>query len=1006
MSVCASCGAEIPPGFRFCGACGTPLTQPPDARETRKTVTVLFCDVAGSTALGERLDPESLRRVMRRYFAEMSAVVARHGGRVEKFIGDAVMAVFGLPRVHEDDALRAVRAAAEIRERLPSVAEEVGVTLTWRTGVNTGPVIAGSGQTLVVGDAVNVAARLEQAAPLGEILLGPDTLRLVRDAVEVEPVEPLALKGKGGRMPAYRLLRVHAHAPAFARRLDAPLVGRERELAALRAAFDAAVASRGCHVCTVVGPGGIGKSRLARAWLATLDGEATVVSGRCLHYGEGITFWPLVEVLMQLGDPVAHVLERIAQGGAGSPQELFWEVRKALEGVAAERPLVIVLDDLQWAEPMLFDLLEHLAMLSRAAPILLLCLARPELLEEQPAWSGRPDATTVLLSPLAADEAGALLGRLDAGLDDGLRDHVVRAAEGNPLFLEEMYAFVREGGGLGVPPTIQALLAARLEQLRDELRGVVECGAIEGEVFHRGAVVALAPETLQTGLDTHLGALVRHELIHPAPPVLPDDDAFRFRSLLIRDAAYEALPKQARADLHERFAGWLERRGGELLELHEIAGWHLEQAVRLRRDLGFPADAELASRAVGHLAAAGRRAEARTDLHAAVNLLSRARELVPPDDPERPRIALRIAQALVNMTAERAELEPVLAEAEAEPATRRHAAVLRLWAVFMGDAAVDLETARSQLHAAIDDFERAGDDDGLAKAHFAMFLLHWAMSQAALAEDSVAAAARHAARAGNEALLVQALGHRSGPLVFGADGLEETSRKLAEIEAAHPGPFVRATTTLVHGELHRRAGRYAEARAAAQRSADLFRELGFDLLYASAGQFASEIELDAGNAAEAVRMLRESLADLHALGDEHGFAPTTQAMLAQALFEAGELDDAVQNAVEAKRSSGPDDVINFVLADVVLALAGAVRGELDHAEELARAAVEQASHTDFVVSRAEARFALATVLAAADRRDEAREAATQALALYEQKGDRAPAGRVRRLIAELDASRA
>ena len=272
MPICAACGQENPEGFRFCGACAAPLAETSAPREQRKRVTVLFCDVAGSTALGEQLDPEALRRVMRRYFDEIAAVVERHGGTVEKFIGDAVMAVFGIPQVREDDALRAVRAAAEIRERLPAVGADLGVELSFRTGVNTGDVVVGSGQTLATGDAVNVAARLEQAAPPGEILLGAETRRLVRDAVEVEAVEPLALKGKSEPVAAYRLLSIDPNAAAVARNLDAPLVGRERELDLLRAAFERSLDERSCHLFTLLGPAGVGKSRLVAEFLGALAG--------------------------------------------------------------------------------------------------------------------------------------------------------------------------------------------------------------------------------------------------------------------------------------------------------------------------------------------------------------------------------------------------------------------------------------------------------------------------------------------------------------------------------------------------------------------------------------------------------------------------------------------------------------------------------------------------------------------------------------------------------------
>ena len=931
---CGSCGADVPGRFRFCGVCGAPLTPADPMGERRRTVTILFCDVAGSTALGEQLDPETLRSALRRYFDEMRVVIETHGGRVEKFIGDAVMAVFGLPRLREDDALRAVRAAAEIRERLPKVAADTGVTLRWRTGVNTGKVVAESDDGLVVGDAVNLAARLEQAAPLGEILLGPDTYRLVHDAVEVAPVAPLSLKGKSQPVHAQLLLKVTRGVGAPLRWLDAPLVGRERELRSIAGAYSAAVKTGACRVCTLLGPAGIGKSRLAHGWLDAVHGEATIVHGRCLHYGEGITFWPLVEVLTQLGDRATRVLGRVREGDAASPEELLWEVRILLEEVAAERPLVVVLDDLHWAEPMFHDLLEHVAVRSRSAPILLLCVARPELVDEPPAWARHPESTTVTVGPLAAAESGRLLDQVDPRGDAALRDRVIAASEGNPLFAEEMLAFVREGGE-GVPPTIQALIAARLEQLRGELRDVVERGAIEGKVFHRAPLVELGQEALRDRVDSHLDALVRKELVHPEPPALRGDRAYRFVTLLLRDAAYDALPKRTRAKLHEQFAGWLERRAGELAELDEISGWHLEQAVRFRRELGLPVGEELATRAARRLAAAGRRAAGRTDQRAAANLLGRARELAPADDPDRPRLALELAEALFLMATSADVIEPLLDEAAADPGTRLRATLARLtWTLYSEPGRLG-DGARPELAATIDGFRRAGDECGLAKAHLALFELEWVANQAGPSEAALAAAVGHAARAGDVALVALATGLRCTPLIDGPLGPDETMRTLAEIEAASGGPFVRASAAVVRAELCRRAQRFDEARAELSAGTKLLYDVGFDRIAGAIGQYASLVELDAGDPREAVRLLRECLDMSPRLGD-HPFASTTAAMLAYALSEAGELDEAVEVAETNKAESAPEDVINFALSHEAIARERLARGDLAAAEAHAR----------------------------------------------------------------------
>ena len=580
MPICASCGQDNPDGFRFCGNCGAELAETSPSREVRKTVTVLFCDVSGSTAMGERLDPESTRRVMSRYFDAMREAIERHGGTVEKFIGDAVMAVFGVPVVHEDDALRAVRAAADMRAALAELNEELdrdwGVRIESRIGVNTGEVVAGEGQTLAVGDAVNVAARLEQGAAPGETLLGASTHRLVRDAVEAEPAEPLDAKGKSEPVAAFRLIGLVEGAEFIPRRLDSPLVGRENELAQLQRAYDHAVSERVAYQFTLLGAAGIGKSRLVRELEDRVD--ATLLAGRCLPYGEGITYWPLAEI-----EPLAGEIDFGA-----NRDEIALQTRRILERMARERPLVLVFDDLQWAEPTFLDLVDHVTDLARDAPLLLLCVARPELLDHRPGWGGgKLNATTMLLEALTADESTRLVDNLLlTRVDSETKERIAAAAEGNPLFVEEMLAMVTDGsdGELAVPPTIQALLAARLDRLAPDERTAVECAAVQGQEFRQAALASLVPEPLAGRLAEIQQSLVRKDLVRPAA-----EDTFRFKHLLLRDAAYEALPEGAAGGAARALRG-LDRRERPRARgdprLPPRAGLRLPRRARARRRRG------------------------------------------------------------------------------------------------------------------------------------------------------------------------------------------------------------------------------------------------------------------------------------------------------------------------------------------------------------------------------------------------------------------------------------
>jgi class 3 adenylate cyclase/tetratricopeptide (TPR) repeat protein len=991
--------AEAEPGL----GSGERETQRQGApRQARKVVTVLFCDVTGSTALGEELDPEVLRGVLNRYFTEMRGIIERHGGTVEKFIGDAVVAVFGIPRVHEDDALRAVRSAALIRERLPAIAVEVGVQLRFRTGVNTGLVLSGEGENLAVGDAVNVAARLEQAAEPGEIVLGDETLRLVRDAVKVAALEPLELKGKSEPMTAYRLLEIDPAAPGVARQLDRPLVGRERELGLLRAAWDCAVQESGCHLLTLLGEAGVGKSRLVAEFLAGLGEGASVLQGRCLPYGEGITFWPLVEALMPVGEAAQALLGRLRSGGTAMPGELFWEVRRLLEGQAHERPLVLHLDDLQWAESMLLDLVDYLTDLSRGAPILVVCTARPELLEDRAGWSvGRSHMTRMTLDPLPEPDSEALLDELGATLDPNARARVIAAGAGNPLFLEEMVALARDRGKVEAPPTIQALLTARLEHLAAEEREVLERGAIEGEVFHRLALRALADEPLAAQVELRLAGLVRKELIRPHPPTFEGDEAFRFRHLLIRDAAYDGLPKAIRAALHERFARWLDGTGRELLELDEIAGWHLEQAMRYRRQLGQTIAPDIGRGAVTHLRAAGDRAFARGDMPAAANLLGRAVDLLPNEDPARPGLLVDIASALTEIgdlaravsTFELAGKEaPKTGSAGADWRARVGLAFAKTWTGLerWRDAAALAQEAVTAL-------TEVGDDLGVARAWNLLGLACLQIGSSRQADVALGHAIEYARRAQSLREEAQAQTWLLINTWYGATPVDQALTRCREGAAHATSRQVEAFALVEQGPLLAMQGKYRDARRLYRQGRAILDELGLQIFAAGVSQEYLDIEKLAGDLPAAEAELRRACETLERLG-EKGFLSTRAACLGHVLCLQGRLEEADAFIEIAAQLASPDDLTTQVLSLSARARMTTKRGHAREATDLAEQAVTILESTDWLSTHADTLVILAEALQAANRPTDAVVALTKAVELYDQKGNLVAARNIRELL--------
>jgi predicted ATPase/class 3 adenylate cyclase len=1055
---CQRCGARIPVDARFCMACGAAVGTPEEQREVRKTVTVVAGAATVARQEGAALDPESLRQVLAGYHDRTAEVVGRHGGTVVEAAGEAVVAVFGVPRLHEDDAVRAVRAAAELRESaaaLAAASRSRGVRFDLRVGVATGEVVVTdtAGLDVVVGEPVSLAARLARTAAAGEILLGVATQRLARDAITVEPVVPDA--GGAGPDPAahYRLLAVSPGSPGHARRLDAPMVGRVRELRLLGEAFDRAVGERTCHLFTVLGAAGVGKSRLVGEFLRRLGPRAAVLRGRCLDYGEGITFWPVAEMVREAAgiadaddagtarsklagllagqEHEAVLVQRVsvllglAEGGA-PVDELSWAVRKLLEALARDRPLVVGLDDLHWAEPTLLDMVRHVVDWARDAPILLVCLARPELLDARPDWGGGTlNATSILLEPLGEPDCARLvdnlLGRIQGA--GALRARVTGIAEGNPLFVEELVGMlvdegllVRRGGGwvvtgelstVPVPPTIQALMAARVDRLAEEERAVLERGSVVGKVFYQGAVAELSPEPLRPAVPAHLMGLVRKELIRPDRSGFAGDDAFRFRHLLLRDAAYLALPKRERAGLHERFAAWLERVVGDrLAEYEEIVGYHLEQAARYLAEVG-PVDdhgRRLARRAGERLALVGRRAHARGDLGAAIGLLARARDLLGAGDAGR-EVAVELGEALV-WAGEFGRAEAVLTEALAAASgagDRRletHAALVHLQLQQLTGVDGWNGRAREAAERAVGAFEQLGDDRGLVLAWALLADVHMTTGQAARTVEELERAMVHAQRAGDSRRLVRCQMFLPSALAAGPTPVAEAVRRCQQLEqqAGAAQSLVAGIRSLLSG-LRAKEGRFEEARRLAAESKRIFADLGRPLAAAAAAMEFGEVELWAGDAPAAERELRSGYDVLERFGEDYWRA-TVATLLAEAALVQGRPDEAWRWTEIGQELSAGDDVDVQVRWRAVRAKVLAGRGDHDTAARLAGEAVELAKATDFLGLRGEALVALAEVHRLGGRRAAAVAALDEALALYQRKGDLVAAARTRSALSD------
>ena len=1028
---CTECGRLNADGARFCDACGARLPGSSDA--ARKTVTVVFIDLAGSTALGERLDPETLRGVMSRYFATAQSAMERHGGTVEKFIGDAVMAVFGVPVVREDDAARAVRAVDELRDALERLNEELdrehGIRITTRAGVNTGEVVVGGAdsatdQRLATGDAVNVAARLEQAATPGEVLLGSNTYGIVGEAVVAEAVETIDAKGKSERLAAWRLISVRPDVPAFTRPIRTPFFGRSDELAVLGEAFDKAVEARSCELATIIGTPGIGKSRLVRELIGSLETRARVLVGRCVAYGDGISYLPLSEVVREVagenpepelrqllagverGEIAARLIAGAIDTAAGSPEETAWAFRRLFETIASARPLVLVVDDIHWAEPTMLDLLEYVVAASSTAPILIVCLTRPDLLETRPSWAAQPHAGLVTLKALDDAASESLVDELlrEHDLPAELRERVLASAEGNPLFAEQLLAMLADDPDAGeeaIPATINALLAARIDRLEPAERTVLQRASIEGRLFHRGSVSELVASEETAGLGSILLALGRKEFVRPDRSVFAGDDGFRFNHVLIRDVAYSSIPKEVRADLHGRLASWLEKRADELGAADEIVGYHLEQAYLYRVDLGWidPAAEEQARRGGLLLARAGRRALDRFEPSTAVSLLERASRLLEVDAREHAGLLSDLGRALRDSGAVD-EAGAVLTDAIAD--ARRNgdeAAELKaeseLVRVKFMQERTSPDRMREVARRAIEYFGAAGDHAHLADAWQLMGMAELVAQDRGAQLRAVREARRHAIESGDMRRQIEAWNEVGGAMLFGRTPVTEVLAFLDEELAwgrEHGLQAIEADALLGGPYLDSRLGRFEVARDKLERSKAICRELGIAYGLAEAHIAGAEMEELAGDLVAAERETREAIRLATEMGASR-YVAMYRTDLASLLLDQGRDVEALAELELAREHGGyaPRWKSNRARA---LARAGRIDEALDDARDAAAAM----TGNDNLSAHAGVLVDLAEVLRASGDPEGAAEALERAISLHEEKGNVVNAEQCRRLL--------
>jgi predicted ATPase/DNA-binding SARP family transcriptional activator len=986
-----------------------PNPAPVDERSERKTVTAVHVRLDLTSTDGDRLDAEILRRVSTRSMDTAVAAVEAHEGTIETVTGNAVTAVFGLPVVHEDDAVRAATAAEEVRSRLLALATELeseaAVRLCARIGVSTGEVMTGGPARLrAAGEPLSHATELAETAESGDVLLDDTTQRAVSSRRE-------------------------------SGRFTSPMVGRTRERRRLDDAFEQAVADRSCQLFTILGTAGVGKSRLVQEFFGDVSGRALTARGRCLPYGEGITFWPILEAVTDVAgivdsdstdeatmrvaalvdeetDVALRVTELIGlREGSAALDEGFATIRRFFELLAAKRPLVILFDDVHWGEQTFLDLVEDLADWSRGAPMLVLCVARPELLDARPSWGGgKLNATSVLLEPLSSLESAELVGNLvgEATLAEEVQEHIASAAEGNPLFVEEMLSMLIDDGVLvrnqgrwtavrdlatfPVPPTIQALLAARLDQLNADERTTLEAAAVEGKIFHVSSVAVLA-EGRQ--YEAALASLVRKELIRPEQSVFQGEHAFRFRHLMIRDAAYAAVPKESRAQLHERHVDWLEARTTErTAEFDEIVGYHLERAAFYRSELGHSdgETAALGKRAAERLASAARRAFLRTDLPAALNLASRASVLLPADDALRVELVptLRMVQGMPEPL-ELGWADRVLTEAIEAAATTgnrslaAHALVQRgLLRLFTG-AEVTAHELLTTARQAVTVFEDLGDEIGLSRAWRLASQAHYLDRSSEQSTEAAERALVHARRGDDRYEQAEIVEWFLVTLLFGPRPVAESCELCIGLRRELDGrPELEALVAAGLAWLEACRGRGDDARTAAGDALRAMDAHGASIFFVrfSLAHMLTLLDDDAG-AAEIVRAGYEVLRST-GRGGHYGAAAL---LLARVCYAEKRYDDAERFVDEATRHTRANDIWNQSQHLGVRARIFARRGDLETAVSVAYEALDLAAAGDFVLAQVDAWSDLAEVLRLAGRYEEAMEAIDRAISLHEARGN-------------------